>query len=293
MEFLPNDKFKIRFLDIFGNLFAISDQGKIGPRQVPGEGEYWTILFTHILEEAKIRGLGLPAMNDADRATSFPNSKFETIDKAIHALAGKLPKPGTVIIKFGKRIHLEEAYESGTFQVSAASSYSDPSLNPAIRDSELEIAIERLPTEMKIEAFDHKTGKSKGPIKPIGNVLVTSQITTDYYVFCVSRACEYRLFQDFEADGCLIIRNPKEFERRILAAVKEVLPDWIEGTAPVRYIDPLNAMGQPDVSLSKHFRYSYQKEYRFAWLPPSARRELEPFFISLGSLADIGELIMI
>jgi hypothetical protein len=72
----------------------------------------------------------------------------------------------------------------------------------------------------------------------------------------------------------------------------------LEGTGhrngKVTYIDPLlPSVTMPDVPMSKHFRYTYQHEYRFVWLPTEAKGQLSYVDLELGPLKDIAELVIV
>src|SRR5205085_8475920 len=114
-------------------------------------------------------------------------------------------------VKYGRSQFLTETLKKGILRISPASSYKDPSLNYAQQDDELEVALLGLPSEVKIEAIDEKTGKSKGRIEPIGNVKFMMRAPTNYYACCLSLTFNQRLFGDFQADCALIIKDPKEF----------------------------------------------------------------------------------
>ena len=48
-----------------------------------------------------------------------------------------------------------------------------------------------------------------------------------------------------------------------------------------------------DVHLCKHFRYAYQNEFRFVWLPDELQRDLPTVFLELGRLKEFCEIIEI
>ena len=56
------------------------------------------------------------------------------------------------------------------------------------------------------------------------------------------------------------------------------------------YYDPYTVRREQLVSISKHFRYLYQNECRFAWTV-SDGEPLKPFFVELGALYEIAELL--
>lgn len=169
-------------------------------------------------------------------------------------------------------------------RISPASSYNDPSLNPAIRDEELELVITPTPRRLKMKAYDGKTGQCKGGFSP-DYFVYTTRSATNYYVYCLSLSFAPRLFLDFDANACLIIGNPKEFVESVLSAVENKMKGWFGVGMDISYIDPVNyPIKDVDVFASKHFRYAYQREYRFIWLPPSPIQVLEHFVIEVPNI---------
>jgi hypothetical protein len=125
-------------------------------------------------------------------------------------------QPGSYLIKYGKHQYLEAMCEAGSIRIAPAASYDDPSLNPAIRDQELELYIQPTPLAMRLEVIDHKTGKPKATFNPIGNK-ITRSANTNYFVYCLSTVLVPCLFLDFDADACVIITKPADFiERAVL-----------------------------------------------------------------------------
>ena len=250
------------------------------------------ILFTHILEEYGSRGHKLPTLSED---IPFPQPTAPDLPKSVIALKKiKMPNPGQTLIKFGKRTHMQELYEHGRIRIAPASSYSDPSLNYAVNDDELKFDRVIPRSEVTITFVDQKTGEPKN-VKPIGEVTNTISLETNYYIYCVSSVLDYRLFDDFKADSCVIIREPAAFSTRLQDAVQTLIPDWLDWNQSVDYIDPyLHTEKNIDLIFSKHFRFWYQQEYRFAWLPKRGGRTLlEPFFVELGSLEQISEIVVL
>ena len=77
-------------------------------------------------------------------------------------------------------------------------------------------------------------------------------------------------------------------------AFNEQLPGWQMVAGEVEYYDPLQ-VGDAEVQVLtwKHFRFAYQHEVRFAWLPPKPETNLEHLDLVLGSLEDICEVVPI
>jgi len=101
-----------------------------------------------------------------------------------------------------------------------------------------------------------------------------------------------RLFLDFDADACLVIRKPIEFQEIILFAFENKFRDWSGVGQKITYIDPLNcSIKDIDVFFSKHFRFAYQQEYRFIWLPPTAMQSIDHVFIEVPNIQEYCYLI--
>ncbi len=127
---------------------------------------------------------------------------------------------------------------------------------------------------------------------PAGRVRFRRELESNYYVYCLAERLSTRLLYDFEADACLIIRDPAAFLARFQTAVDEQIPGWRYLAKEVEYFDPLQVQpNEVDVLTWKHFRYAYQQEMRLAWLPPKPVRELAPLYVTLGNLEDVAELI--
>ena len=116
---------------------------------------------------------------------------------------------------------------------------------------------------------------------------------------CSSSTYDYRLFRDFDAEGCVAIHNPPEFFERLKRAITRhnATPGARQiarvESAPIVYTDPFELLQPTDpmeVHFVKHFRYAYQAELRYVLLPRDAGK-LEPFHIEIGSLEDIAGLV--
>ena len=284
-----DDALDQRFKDVINNLTTLTPKGQVGLLPVTADGVRWMILFTHLLEEYGLRGRGLPTHGDAPfvkpTAPDLPGSaKIE------------MPGPGRALVKLGKRIHMQELYEKGRIRIAPAASYDDPSLNPAIRDDELKFDQILPGTEVKIIPRDKETGEPKDPIKVLGDVTVSMALATNYYVYCMTHTLSHRLFDDFAADSCVIIKDPTVFGSLLREAVQSQLLGWLGWNKSVNYVDPyLHPEKVADLTFSKHFRFWYQQEYRFVWLPDATRgvqyTHLDPLLIELGSLGHIAELV--
>jgi hypothetical protein len=164
---------------------------------------------------------------------------------------------------------------SGRIQISPASGYNDAAAISAVRDDEL-----------RLDWYD--------------DALTPQSIETqDYYCLCVSSEYDYRLFVDFRADSCVAIKDPAAFSVRLQnAIVRHNNEQPASGIGrlyecPVIYVDPFS-LAPPEtageVPFCKHFRFAYQTEFRFV-LTAADNLQLQPFFLELGSLEDIAEIV--
>jgi len=107
------------------------------------------------------------------------------------------------------------------------------------------------------------------PDLPNKRVDVIVQLESDHWLYCVSSSLAPRLFVDYNADACVIIRDRSRFAEMLRdASLKKLsgtrICDWT-----VEYVDPVLPKSFPAaVAFSKHFRYEYQSEHRFCWFPP-------------------------
>ena len=125
----------------------------------------------------------------------------------------------------------------------------------------------------------------------------TVRSVTDYWMFCMADVLDQRLFADFEADSCLIIPR-KPFVERILRMARFQLPNVERDFGRTQYVDPLGAWPAGHrvtrsipIHMTKVFRYAYQREVRFAFLPKRFQERLEPGFLRIGPIPDIAEFV--
>ena len=295
MQHLLDQELEQRAKDIFLNQLVLTEENKIGLHPIKQDGEYWMTVFTHLLEEFTIRYGPYPAgfKRGFIKEARVPDPRLDAASKACNVVKRLKIEPNKYLFKYSKLQWLEETRKKGVIRISPAASYSDPSLHPAIQDDELRFIIQPNPLEFNLEVFDSKTGGSKGRMSP-KQMQIIQESASNYYVYCLSSILVPRLFLDFDADACLIIRKPKEFISKLLTAFEMKNPGWVGVAKDVKYLDPLNSTpSQVDVFSCKHFRYSYQKEIRVIWLPSEPAKELEHQFIELGGLEDCSELICI
>jgi len=241
------------------NLTTLELNGKIGLSSPSGDSHFLMESFSHANEELRIRNRK-PAQNFLkDSAIPTPqtdkSAKYKNLTLQVKSLNGEL-------FKFGKKKYLLPSLKNGLFRISPAESYNDPSLNHAIKDDELSIELIAPKDEVKL------TTMNGDPIIPVSDIKMEFQLPSNYYVFCLSETFNIRLFEDFEADSCLVINNANEFVKRMQTEFNKTVPGWMPIASPVEYVDPYRYSKngrQPIVHISKHIRYFYQKEFRLIW----------------------------
>ena len=190
-----------RLKDVMNNLSTLTPEGKIGVLPIGPDGVRWMRLFTDVHEEYVSRKALLPLLSDMP----FPKPTAPSLPKSVLALKDvETPGPGQALIKLGKRAHMKDLHERGRIRIAPAGSYSDPSLNYAISDDELRIDRITPGAEVTISFLDKQTDERKN-VRPIGDVINTTSLATNYYVYCMTHTLNYRLFDDFEADTCVIV----------------------------------------------------------------------------------------
>lgn len=187
-------------------------------------------------------------------------------------------QPEGELFRFSKRRYLEPLLWTGALTLFPAATYSDPSLLPAQRDDEL------------LRSYS------------VQDVKWRRQAAANYYVWFVTWDFDERLFEDFDADACLVIHDARTFTDRLTRAVAQLLPrrDWAEGERRVRYFDPVRPYASLLAWFHKDFRYAYQREFRDVWGPTQqapaallpAPAELPALQCELGSLEDICSLVL-
>lgn len=205
-----------------------------------------------------------------------------------------------VLYRYGKKRWIEEAFYRGSFQIKPAIHYLKED-NKARKDNEhkFESTIKK---EQNIVITD-QYGNSTKAISDAHSTSINTNI--NQHILCMSYAYDERLYEEFESDACLIIKDPNEFRVRLeKALIKEnSFLELIE--CRVSYSKIQHSLG---LLFSKIFEYSIQKEYRFLiWNDKQAiigdyekiinddyealKGRVKSLQITLGSLEDIAEIV--
>jgi hypothetical protein len=289
MEHLTAEQLGQRLSHLSDNAIRLSPSGERSFRTFG----HWIDLWSDIEEEYRLRGLKMPDYRDVlEHRRSIWAERAAAVRERDALFLAQLS--GSYLFRYGEAEFIRKAHERGGIRMKAASSYDDPSLNPAIRDNELEIELEFLPGEFGIQVQDKTTGEWRDLV-PVGAAKATYS-TGDYYVYCLSRTYGPRLFDAFEPqsqyDACLVIKDVPAFIESVSSAINRSGQKIRSGKAGlVSYIDPLNPSGwEPDVVGCKHFRFAYQQEYRIT-ATPGSNEVLKSIDLDLGDISGFTEAI--
>jgi hypothetical protein len=289
----PDDRVAERFHSIFLNASEIGPEGKIRPVPLDLTDEFMQV-FTHLLEEYEIRNGGIPPKLIQSAREPFLKY-FEHGTPIGVTMFAKYQVPAMpIVVKYGKRQHLEPMFRDGTLRLANAKSYNNASFLNAVRDDETSRTFffptykERLEGKSHITLGEHQIDFGDDDI-------VLPLVFDDYFLFSMCEHIHYRMPTDFEADAAIVIRNPRLFMNRLTTTFLERFPDWIPMTGKVTYYDPYRDYTKFRVpEMAKHFGYAYQKEVRAAFRPRARISSvLDPVFLSIGSMEDYADIVTI
>ena len=314
-QYESREELNQRYQDIHVNTQVLKSSGKIGLTT----DEFWYQLMQHVIAEMTFRGEP-PTVWNHDPRVEIARPFFD--GKLCRKAATIVSARGTthdVIVKYGKRQHMKDLYSKGLVYMNVASEYDKSTHNQAVRDDERSIVVKGgyFPKE-RAKSFYNKDSVpdniqelvEKGEVEfsaiydcpslkreQYANVSINK--LTDYWMFCMADVLDQRLFADFEADSCVIIRK-KPFVERLLSRTRLLLPNVYRIFGYVNYIDPLGALSTNvplnralPVHMTKVFRYAYQREIRFVCMPKRHREHLEARPLVIGPISDISELIVL
>ena len=154
-----------------------------------------------------------------------------------------------------------------------------------------------LPNGSKFEIFDGVSGKSKGELGVVEMGPLTATSETDYLIFCMSSVFDKKLFDDFGADTCVVIKDPVSFTEAVAKAAFERLPEWGGLFNNACYYSPEKFNGwdinHSDIFFAKEDGFKHQCEFRFVCIPPNPIVKLEPIPLNIGSILSYAHMIFL
>lgn len=311
MRALPMRDLNQRFFDIVVNLQEVSKGGKLGI-SVATHGVEWMRYFGHITTEARARELPYPLFLDKRHSPDYDSDDFQAAVKGKHAERAYNAVDACLkgadrefhMVKYGERGHMEDFLAHGEMLVSPSPRFDDKALGQAVRDDENTVRLFGARTsDGRVISANDLPGWWGDRYSMID---FTWSMDRNYMMYCMAGSLSPTLFSHFGKtyDSCVLLHDMDEFARRVEVAAREHFPvdGFVHGRGPVTYIDPLSAIEPiPDIATGttvtipflKHFKHTYQEEFRFVWVPKSARRNLRKVCLRIGSIDDIAELITI
>jgi len=288
LQRLSKNDLLARIADIVSNLMALGDDGKYRPRfRVRKDHIYAPIrnldflrMETYAWEEMRLRGdMPLPAL-DTKRLQIAKRLSDESWCQrpdwiAKSRLSSDKYEQPRMLFRLSKTQWNKEFIQAGRVRISPAAHYNDTAAINAVRDDEL-----------RLEWYDTRLTQGVLEVK-------------NYFCLCLSSEYDYRLFVDFQSDSCVAIKDPVAFSKRLRHAISQHNKEYPASRiaqlteCPIVYVDPFTLVSPEhavEVQFCKHFRFEYQTEFRFV-LTPAEDRQLEPFFLNLGTILDIAEIV--
>ncbi len=284
-----------RIRDVILNLLRVNPNALIDLGTITEESAIWMEKWTHVLEEMQLRYGPYPAgfTREILHSEPFPNFASELAEKAAKRLSTIRVRRGEVFVRFGKREHMESLHERGALRIQPASVFAKADHNGAVRDDELTLAVSLALSRDDIAKLVTNPGDVP-PDAPDQRVDVKFQSPTDFWLYCLTQSVEPRLFVDFDKDSCVIIQDRAKFGEMLRDATRQLLTDATMHDGPAAYVDPLlPTTAKVFVPFAKPFGYSYQDEHRFCWLPAVPVQKLTHVDVQIGSLKEIGDLIVL
>lgn len=289
----PEERVAARFRDIFINQNELGSNVKIGMLPVDSDQSFMA-KFTHMLEECDARYGGMPDASVIQEARKPLLRYFENGPPiAVRIFDGYTPPQSPFLVRYSRHEFLEPMLREGRIRICPASYYNDESHGDAIRDDELTRNFfiptfrERLKGIHSMEFQGHR-------IEYGNDDIVLPVELPDYFLLSLCNDIYYRMPTDFDnADAALVIHDPARFTQAVISNFLARWPDWNPQHGPVTYYDPyLDYSKVSTPEMSKHFGYSYQREVRIAMLARRRpRTDLQPEFLTIGSMTDYAELL--
>lgn len=282
-----------RFSDVLLNTVDLSADGRLVPHPLLTDDGRFAQMFTEVIEETNWRGVLTPDL--VARSNAPIGAYFESGEPlGVRLFGDRQTLGGCGLVKYSQREFVTQMYRHGRFRISPASFYARGSLLKAAKDFEttrqfyLRALNEALRGEEIVEVKGLKLRIANG-------VLPLQMEVVDYYLLSTCRDIDRRLPTDFEADAALVITDRGRFVDRLKAAMQRKFPTWDFLTREVYYYDPYTDIPRDrDQEFWKHFSFAYQKEHRCVLRRKYAHHDgstLDPFFVELGSLDDIAEMV--
>lgn len=279
-----------RLHDIAANLFTFTKDAQVGYAE-DLRRNLWAERLVHLAVEAEVRRRDiLQGYRIGD--FTFRKENIEKFQAQPHILTKVIPS--NIYCRYGERQWIEALQKCGSIYIRPASFYAGEGLDNARRDDELTFTTYICPHDYDLDFID-PFFREIFPDRCWA--IAQQQKPCDHYLYCLSVGFNIRMFADFRADACLIIKDQHEFVKRLAFGVQKTFPGWRIDFGPAMYMDPYSIVqrlpnNDTEIFFVKHFGYMYQGEHRLVVLPPHKFDEpLQAKEIEIGSIEDISDLV--
>lgn len=275
LQNLDNDKLAERYRNIHRDFYVlVRPERDVIPVNSFLSSWYWYRKEHQTRYEFYLRNLPLPV------PLPSPRGDFAA------PIRPKGPNSCDILFRYGESDFMKPFIERGEIRISPASVYKDGPASHPRTDDELNIKRSLLGQHSRITTMEGKE------IPITGDIHETFSIPLNYYTLCMSTDFEPQMFEEFNYDSCVIIKDPEQFAARLEISSRSVLPNWYFHHNPVEYFDPYEPYKNQylDPVMCKDLRFAYQMEYRAIWHPLEYGTAKDYIFLRLGSLEDICDL---
>jgi hypothetical protein len=186
------------------------------------------------------------------------------------------------LYKYGKYRYNKLLLCDGIVSFAVSNLYQDSGLTKGQQDNEITRSYSNSTVQYTVKGRDGKDLK--------------------YYILCLSLDFKEELFEEFDADTCVEIRNPEVFFKRLEEKVRELFPDSKEGiqgcdfyARDVIYYDQSNpppSIQQRDLVFQKSKqKYSHQNEFRVIFATDPTKDLGERLSFKIGPIAEFSKII--
>lgn len=281
MRTFSREEYAQRWGDIQTNITRINKRGLISLAD-PKKEPIWIQRFSDLLAEQQYRG-GLPKdlpRSEAVRSFLANRKNKIVVDDETYMLE-------RAIFKFGAQSHIRASFENEVLRFMPASYYASPELNSAQKDSETSFSFILMPEVLN--ELDGLSGLLPFEVNDAsGRLTVQFDTLQEYYMWCASDRFDPRTPYAFNYDTMLAIYDKKKFLKDIRKSLMN-LGGTNTKARSVDYFDPYTELStNVDVAFAKHFRFSYQKEFRIV---THLKRPPSPIFVRVPGLKSYSEVV--
>lgn len=282
MSTFTGEQFNSRWVDIQDNLTRLTAELKISVADARSE-PIWIERFTDLIAESQFRGGISPRLENGALIEQFSSNIASHIDHVAPELWDK-----NYIFKFGQKKYNLQALQEGKIRFVRSGRYSADDMNKAQKDDENKFTFSVMPAFLKeLDGMSGLTTLDKTTALDSG-VHIEFSSRHEYLVWCAAASYDPRLPYAFDADSVLVIKDRQRFEIEVRKALLNFNKDFFVRASQIKYLDPyIDLSTKLDIPFTKHFRFSYQDEYRIVAEGTNPPEEL---FLNITDLHEYAEI---